>query len=117
MKNKLLTLLIILGVAAFIYYNKNSYIEEQRDRRRLEHNIENVTGLDLDLRGLFRKGNDVSRDITDLGEEKLDDLKNKLENLSREELNELSRLLDDKGDEMESLFQDIVKDINERDEN
>ena len=111
MKNKLLTVIIILGIAALIYNNKSSYIEKQRDRRELENNIEDVTGLDLDLRKFFKTGDKLSEDFTKLSDDKLGDLKNKLEDLSHDELEALSQLLDDKGDEMESLFQDFVEDM------
>lgn len=114
MKNKLFTVVLILAVAALIYNNRSSGFDKWRDRRRLENSIEEMTGLDLDLRDLFKGLESTSDRLTDTGEEKLDDLKERLETLSQEELEALADLMDEKGDEAEALFQDVIDRVSER---
>jgi hypothetical protein len=113
MKNRFLTIILILGIAAFIYYNKSSFLEKRRTRLDLENSIEEVTGFNIDLKGLFKGIEDVNDDLTSLGEDRVKEMKRQLEKLSKEERETLLKLLEDKGDEGSSLFQDFVENIKE----
>ncbi|MDC7224343.1 MAG: hypothetical protein PQJ60_11420 [Spirochaetales bacterium] len=110
MRKKLFTLLIILAVAAFIYYNKGSFIERYRTRKDVEHRIENLTGTDVDLRNFFKGIEGINRDWENLEEESLQELKERLEGLSPEELESLRTLWEEKGDQVETFLNDVLED-------
>lgn len=111
MKNKVLTVIVILAVASFIYYNKSSFLEKQRTRRDLENRLEEFVGRHVDLKPFFKEVERVNDRIEDEGEDKLNDLKEDLSRLTKDELESLADLLDHRGDDLETLFQDLVDDI------
>ena len=115
MGKKIFTVLIILTVAAFVYYNKGSMVEKYRTRKKLENRIEELTGTDVDLKNLFKGVEGISRSAEGLGDENLDEIKDRLETLTQEERESLSRLLDEKGDDLESFLNEVVKDVTKGD--
>jgi len=109
MGKKIFTILVILGIAAFIYYNKSTFIEKIKIRKDLEHRIEDLTGTDVNLKDLFKGIEGLNRDITSLDDKDLGEIKDRLDNLTADERDALSRLLDEKGDDLESFLNDITK--------
>ncbi len=110
MGKKLFTVVVILAVAAFIYYNKGSMVERYKTRKNLENRLEEITGSDVDLRKFFKGLEGVNRDLGDLKEDGLNDIKDRLDSLTQEERDGLSRLLDEKGDDLESFLNEVVRD-------
>jgi NADH:ubiquinone oxidoreductase subunit D len=108
MKNKFLTVLVILIVAAFIYYNKGSLLDKYRTRKTVENRIEKLTGTDVDLKNFFKGVEGVNRDLDDLTEENVQDLTDHLKNLSVEEKEALSELLEGKSEDLDSFLTDIL---------
>ncbi len=111
MGKKILTVLIILGVAAFIYYNKGSFLDKIRMRKDLEHRIEDLTGLDVNLKDFFKGMEGLNRDISRLDDDKLKDIRDRLDSLTSDEREALSRLLDEKGEDLETFLNDVIADV------
>lgn len=98
-----------MAIAAFINYNKASFVEKYRTRKGVENRIEEITGIDMNLKNFFKGVEGLNRDLEDWEEDSLTDLKTRLEGLSEEEKDKLMELLEEKGDEAESFLTDMME--------
>ncbi|MDA3850283.1 MAG: hypothetical protein PF447_03345 [Spirochaetaceae bacterium] len=85
---KLLLVIVIIMVAAFIYYTKQNIFAKNSVRREWENQIENYTGLDVDLKDTLRNLERLEDDV--LQDSHFQDALNGLNTQARDRLKRLS---------------------------
>lgn len=112
---KAFIVIIILGVAAFFYYSKQNAFEKWQTRRNWENSIENFTGRDIELKDTLRSLERLEdrirndREFQNALENLSQEARNKIENLDKEDLDNLIHDLQEKGGEYKDILEDYLE--------
>jgi len=117
---KFLVVIVIVGLAAFIYYSQQNFFQKNRLRRNWEDKIEDITGLDdvnlkdtlKGLEDLQDMGRDIlgDRDFQRAVQNLSDDAKEQLQELSERDLEKLKEELKEGAQDYKEILEDYLGD-------
>lgn len=113
---KLLIVIVIILVAAFIYYSRQNFWEKGRLRRGWENQIEDTTGLDINLRDSLRSLERLEdrilndRQFQNALEDMSDEARERLQSLDRNQLDKMIQDLEEGAEEYQEVLEEYLGD-------
>lgn len=113
---KAIMVIIILMVAAFIYYSRQGNLEQWKTRRQWENTIEDFSGRDVDLKDTLRSLEKLEdrirndRELQNAVENLSQEARRKIEDLDKDDLDRLINDLQEKGGEYKDILDEYLED-------
>lgn len=113
---KVLIVVVILLLAAFVYYSRQNFWEKGRLRRTWENQIEDTTGLELNLRDSLRSLERLEdrirndRQFQNALEDMSDQAREALQNLDGDQLDRLIQDLEEGAQDYQDVLEEYLGD-------